>query len=138
MGVRLIVAFLLSPLMTSLVFVVAVAFRVGLAAAIGSIPVILLIHTPFAYLAMAVFGLPAFFIFRALGWSRFPVYIFAGAVFGFLACWLIAEFIIDWAIDPTDYIWSAIAGASSGLVFSLILFKLDLGALQQPSKSSDV
>jgi hypothetical protein len=123
MGIRIIAAFLLSPLMTPFVFILTIASRENLVVALESIPLLLLIYTPFAYVAMVVFGLPAFLLFRALGWSRFPTYIFAGALFGFITMWLIAKFIVDWTIDPTDYIWAAVAGASSGMVFSLILFK---------------
>lgn len=136
MTTRIIAAFLLSPLMTPLVFILTVACREGLVDALDSIPLILLIYTPFAYLAMVIFGLPAFLVFRALGLSTFPAYIIAGALFGLITTWLIAKFIFDWTIDPADYIWSAAAGASTGMMFSLIVFRLNSGAIPRPSRSA--
>src|SRR3982750_2324390 len=87
---RIILAFLIAPLMTPVVFIVAALVQGNF-----HMPEQILSYSQlyglFAYLATAIFGIPAFFIYRALKWSNVFLFIMGGAVIGFIVSLFILE-----------------------------------------------
>ena len=80
----------------------------------------------FAYGATVLFGIPAYFLYRALNLSHVVLFVLGGAVIGFIVSLFILESI------PLAYFiqslggrsWFALAGALSALAFRMILFGL--------------
>jgi hypothetical protein len=121
MSRRLILAFLIAPLMTPLVFIVTVFSRNAPAASLKGICLIFLLYTPFAYLAEGLIGIPAFLLFRFFNWNGFVVYCCGGALIALLAMFLISKLFITWSVPGGDFAWCMVAGAISALAFRLIV-----------------
>jgi hypothetical protein len=124
---RLILAFLVSPLMTPLTFLVTVAYRGDVSAHPQAILVIFTIHTPIAYLVAAVLGIPAFLLFRRWGWNHALFYVLGGAIIGLITALVIFGLLTGWSVLPGDYGWCSVAGGLSALVFWTILFGIKAG-----------
>ena len=77
----------------------------------------------FAYFAAIIFGVPAFFIYRALKWTNIFLFILGGASIGFI---MSVPFFGQYRVE--GYIWCAFAGALSALVFRIILYGLNFKA----------
>ena len=123
---RIILAFLVAPLMTPVVFIVVDSVR-GLSHMPERILGYFLLYGPFAYLATAIFGIPAYFLFRALRWNNALLFVLGGAVIGLIVSFLLlnwhpaAGFFWFWFAEK---LWCTLAGALSALVFRMILFDL--------------
>src|SRR5689334_16250255 len=122
---KIVLAFVISPLATPLVFLVAIACRVGVGPSPAYIPFSFLIYTPFAYIAMALLGLPAFFLYCSKGWSNPVLYVLGGMAIGLLCAWVILGYGVSWQVDSVDYLWCVMAGGVSAIVFWLIIYKLE-------------
>jgi hypothetical protein len=74
----------------------------------------------FAYAATVLFGIPAFFLFRANRWTNIFLYVLAGGLIGLLVS-VILNYRISFDVFALEYRgWWAIAGASSALVFRML------------------
>ena len=75
----------------------------------------------FAYLATALFGIPAYIVFRALRWTRLFSFLVGGACIGLVASLFIMGFPFDDSLDRLgERAWCALAGALSALMFRII------------------
>jgi hypothetical protein len=121
-GKKIFLAFLTAPLMTPFMFMV-VGFMDGNLSLPSDIPRYLVPYGVFAYLATILFGVPAFFLFRALRWSHTLLFVLGGAVIGFIVSFFILESYSAEVFWNTlgGRLWCALAGALSALVFRLIL-----------------
>jgi hypothetical protein len=117
---RIIAAFILAPLMTPLTFIIAAFLRGNPLSSAHDLGVIFVIYTPFAYLAVLVFGIPAFFLFRFLGFNGVIVHLLAGAAIGLVVSLFIFQVVVSWSVARGDYAWCAVAGGISALMFWLI------------------
>ncbi len=114
---RLLLAFVLSPLTMPLMWAALAAYW---GVSYGEIQMgIGFIFMPAAYAAATVFGLPIFFLYRALGWKNVFMYISGGVAMG--SATGVALGALEWEIDLTTLALCSAAGASSGLVCWLIL-----------------
>jgi hypothetical protein len=74
----------------------------------------------FAYGATLLFGVPAFFLFRARCWSNVFLYVFVGGLIGLLVS-VILNYPISSAELGLEYRgWCAAGGALSALVFRML------------------
>jgi hypothetical protein len=119
---RVTTAFLLSPLATPLVFMLDSTLRGRLS--FEEIPLYFVLHGFFAYLAVLLFGLPAFFIYHALRWTSSLIFLLCGGLVGFVISLLFIP-TIDHAspfiFTLNDRMWFVFAGALSALLFRLLL-----------------
>ncbi|MDH3214849.1 MAG: hypothetical protein OEN01_00995 [Candidatus Krumholzibacteria bacterium] len=114
---RIILGFLLAPLMTPLTFTLAGPF------AFGESPLSwddwllgpLLLTGPFAYVIALVLGVPAYFVLRSRGWLTLRLVSLLGATAGVLAGLLIAG---DTFVPLITV--CALAGGLSAVVFWMI------------------
>jgi hypothetical protein len=122
---RTIVAFLIAPLMTPLVLLGADQLR-GAAFNLSEQLGAFVFLSGFAYAATVVFGVPAYFLYRALNWSQVALFILGGAVIGFIVSLFILESIpFAYFIQSLEgRSWFVFAGALSALTFRMILFGL--------------
>ena len=67
--IRIVAAFLIAPLATPLTFIVMGFIRTGGFNA-DEVRIVVIIIGMYAYLAVIVLGIPAFFIFRAMHWKN--------------------------------------------------------------------
>jgi hypothetical protein len=118
---RLLIAFLVAPLFTPLVFTVTVFSRNARAASWKPVAVIFLLYTPFAYLAEALFGIPVLLIYRFLNWRSFFAYGSGGAMIGLIAMLVVSKLLIVWSVAPGDFVWCIVAGVISALAFRFLL-----------------
>lgn len=116
---RLLLAFLVAPLLTPLVFIVTVFSRNGPATSLKEIAVIFLLYAPFAYLAETLFGVPVFLLYRFLNWKSFVAYGMAGAMIGLIAMLVVSRRFVVWRASG-DFVWCVVAGVVSALAFRLI------------------
>ena len=116
---RVTFAFLLSPLATPLTFIAFARVEgtyqpeqfLGYVRFIGF----------FAYLAAMFFGMPAFLLFRALGWTSVFSHALGGAAIGFL----VSAFLFGLSLDtPWERAVFIAAGCLSAITFRLILSDL--------------
>ena len=121
---RLVLAFLVSPLMTPLTFIVTVAYRGDISSRPEVIPVVFALYTPFAYLVAAALGIPAFLLFRRLGLNHLLFYVLGGAAIGLITALVILGLLTSWSVLLGDYVWCSVAGALSASMFWMILFGL--------------
>jgi hypothetical protein len=119
---RVILALLLSPLMTPLIFLVVVFSRRGVMSPLSLVLAVFALYAPFAYLATAVLGIPAFLMFRYLGWKNAFAFILGGMIIGFATALIVFQFFTDWSVLRGDYVWCAVAGGSSAFVFWVVLY----------------
>lgn len=119
---RVILALLVSPLMTLLTFLVAVSSRRGVMPLSNLVPIVFVLYAPFAYLATAILGIPTFLVFRALGWKNPYAFILAGIIIGLATAFIVFQFFTAWSVLEGDYIWCAMAGGFSAFVFWGILY----------------
>ena len=125
---RIIVAFLVAPLMTPIVFIIAALVN-GVFDMPEQIPGYFLLYGSFAYLAATIFGIPAYFLYRALDWTNILLFIVGGAIIGFMFSFFIIEgypAYIFW-LRLGDRLWCVLAGGLSALVFRMILSGLNFG-----------
>src|ERR1700682_2432362 len=80
---RIIAAFLIAPLATPLTFIVLGFIRTGGFNA-DEIRIIVILIGLYAYLAVVVLGIPAFFIFRAMHWKNPVLFAIGGLLIGFV------------------------------------------------------
>jgi tetrahydromethanopterin S-methyltransferase subunit C len=74
----------------------------------------------FAYAARALFGIPAFFLFRAYRWTSVFVYVLVGALIGLLVS-IIINHPVSFDVPSLEYRgWCAAAGALSALQFRVL------------------
>jgi hypothetical protein len=78
---RLLLASVVAPLVMPAMIAVG-AMSQGMPA--GEVQLSLLFYVPFAYLAAASFGVPMFWLFKALGWDRSAAHVVGGALVGAL------------------------------------------------------
>ena len=116
---RIIAAFLVAPLMTPLVLLGADQLHgapFNLAEQLGAFVFV----SGFAYGATVLFGIPAFFLFRAKRWTNFFLYVLVGGLIGLLVS-LILNYPISFDVLGLEYRgWWALAGALSALVFRML------------------
>ena len=116
---RIIAGFLFAPLMTPATLVVAASLRGNPLSSAHDLLAIFAIYAPFAYLAVLIFGLPAFFLFRFLGFKGVMVHLLAGATIGLVVSLFVFRVVVGWSVASGDYAWCVVAGAMSALVFWL-------------------
>ncbi len=80
---RIIAAFMIAPLATPLTFVVLGFIRTGGFNA-DEVRIIVIFFGLYAYLAVVVLGIPAFFIFRAMHWKNPVLFAIGGIIIGFV------------------------------------------------------
>ncbi len=95
---RLIIAFTVSPLVTPLVLSVF-DYTEGYYSSFG-------VYALFAYLAVLLFGLPAFLIYRALRWTNSVLFVLGGGLIGYLVSMFIFE-----GYRVKEHLWCAVAGS---------------------------
>jgi hypothetical protein len=123
---RIILAFLVAPLVTPVVFIVEASLSRGLPLS-EQIPGYFLLYGLFAYIATAALGIPAYFLFRALRWSSVILFVLGGGAIAFIFSFFIFEGYpanIFW-IRLGDRLWCVLAGGLSALVFRMILLNLE-------------
>jgi hypothetical protein len=115
---RIIIAFLIAPLMTPLVFTIFEYLNEN--------SPLFLAYGIVAYLAVIILGIPAFFFYRELKWTNVFLFILGGAVIGFIvSLFLFESYPLEYFLQfLEERIWCVVAGALSALVFRLILFGL--------------
>ena len=117
---RLLLAFLVAPLLTPLVFIVTVFSRNGAAASLKGIAFIFVLYSPFAYLAETLFGVPVFLLYRFFNWKSFVAYGISGAMIGLIAMLVVSRIFIVWSVASGDFLWCVVAGVVSALAFRLV------------------
>jgi hypothetical protein len=80
----------------------------------------LIAYGVFAYLAAIIFGVPAFFIYRALKWTNIFLFVLGGALIGLIFSLPVFD---EYAVDGR--VWGAVAGALSALMFRIIVYGLN-------------
>jgi hypothetical protein len=130
---RTILAFLVAPLMTPLVFCASdLMFRFfgpKYPIPIAFDPTLYILIGVYAYLATAVFGVPMYFLFRALHLRNMLLFVVGGAVIGSIVSFiLIHSYPLFGFWTMVDRVGFALAGALSALAFRLILFRLNFDA----------
>ena len=119
---RITVAFLISPLATPMVFMLDAALRGRFS--VEDVPFYLAINGFFAYLAVLLFGFPAYFIYRALRWTSPLLFVLCGGLIGFIVSLLFiptTDHASPFVFTLNDRMWFVIAGASSAVLFRLLL-----------------
>ena len=108
---RVIIAFVLAPLMTPLVLTIF-DYAEGYVSSFG-------VYALFAYLAIIVLGLPAFLAYRALRWTNPFLFVFGGALIGYVVSLFIFE-----GYRVKEHLWCALAASLSALMFRIIVYGL--------------
>src|SRR5262249_34346020 len=88
-GKNILLGFLVSPLLTPATFFFAAVIRRGINDPVSLLPMVFILYAPFAYSATLVIGLPAFLIYRRLGWERLICYSTGGAAIDLLTAFLL-------------------------------------------------
>ncbi len=107
--------------MTPITFIVLAAARGNPVTSFSDLWAMFVVYAPFAYLAVVVCGIPAFVLFRFLHFENVVAYVFCGAAIGTAMALFVSKFVVIWNVASSDYIWCAIAGGVSALVFWLII-----------------
>ena len=119
---RTILAFLIAPLMTPLFFgayhLLYALFGPEYPIGFGFHPWIYAFIGVYAYLVTVVFGVPAFFIFRASGWTNVFSFVGVGAFIGFV----VSLMTVYNGASLMESVFFTLAGALSAFVFRVILF----------------
>ena len=119
---RIITAFLVAPLTTPVVLLGADHLKgtpFNLETDLG----LFVFVAGFAYMATALFGIPAFFIFRIKHWTNILLYVLVGGLVG-----LIVSVILDASFDVVNVrfrLLYVVAGGSSALVFRMLSGEFD-------------
>ena len=131
---RVVLAFLVAPLMTPVVFMAFDLFE-GRLVLLNQVPFYFMTYGVFAYLATAVFGTGAFFLFRLFKWNNVILFVAGGAMIGLVVSLFIMEggSMSSFARRIEERLVCALAGGLSALVFRMVLSKLDLGTAQPSS-----
>jgi hypothetical protein len=117
---RTIAAFLVAPLMTPFVILLSDQSH-GAPFNLAEQFIAFLFIAAFAYAATVLFGIPAFFLFRAKRWTNVFLYMLTGGVIGLLFSVLL-NYRISFNVLALEYrAWWAIAGSFSALVFRIVL-----------------
>lgn len=115
-------AFLISPLATPLVFMLwgmqqgVFLFR--------DAPAYLIVHGFCAYLAVLLFGYPAYMIYREMRWTNPLLFMLFGGLIGFIASIMFGQTFDETAtflFRLNDSMWFVSAGAVPALIFRLLL-----------------
>jgi len=124
---RIIIAFLVAPLVTPVVL--------ELFARLEGSSTFPFITGVVAYLATIVFGVPAFFIYRALKWTNVFLFVLGGAIIGFVVTLFVFEsYTVEYFLQFLQVrVWCVLAGALSALMFRLILFRLSFNGAHVPA-----
>jgi hypothetical protein len=121
---NILLAFFVSPLLTPATLFFTAASRSGISDPVSLFPMVFTLYAPFAYSATLIIGLPAFLIYKRLGWDRLICYSTGGAALGLLTAFLLFTFAISWPVNTADYVWCALAGAVSATFFWVAIFKV--------------
>lgn len=113
-------AFLLAPLATPLVFLLVGIIQPGRTNTLAMAPDYIAVYGPFAYAAALTFGLLAYAL-RPRDWDAWPYYfVIGGGSIGLITAGVLYLFAgVRWA-GPGLFGLSSLAGAVSGLCFWLI------------------
>jgi hypothetical protein len=116
---RVIAAFLIAPLMTPLVFLAADLSH-GMLLNLAELPAYFFVVGGFAYGATALFGIPAFLLFRAKRWNNVLLYGLVGSLIGLLVS-VIMNYPVYFSGLSFEYRgWHGVAGALSALMFRML------------------
>jgi hypothetical protein len=121
---RTITAFLVAPLITPLVLTVF-DYTEGYAPSFVA-------YALFAYLAVIILGLPAFLVYRALRWTNPFLFVFGGALIGYVVSLFIFE-----GYRVKEHLWCALAAALSALVFRIIVYGISFKGTKTVSMESE-
>ena len=116
---RIAGAFLVAPLMTPIVLLGADQLHgapFNLTEQAGAFVFV----SGFAYAATLLFGIPAFFLFRAKRWGSILLYVLVGGLIGLLVSVILNYRISVDALALEYRGWWAMAGALSALVFRIL------------------
>ena len=119
---RLLLAFLLSPLIASLTFIIVIIFNNDDGFSFSDIPIIFIVYSCFSYFAALVFGTPIVILFKILKLENIFTSILSGGIVGMITAFFISKLNLSISADFLDYLVCIVAGAMSGLVFWLILY----------------
>jgi hypothetical protein len=122
--IRLYLAFLVSPLVLPLAIIVYGMLHNPFH---KDIIVGIITLTPLYYFAALIFGVPMFFLYRALGWENVFAYILGGVIIGSVSAFLFFSLLDYWGqsnAKPELGVLSgmAIVGGLSALVAWLFLY----------------
>ena len=118
MNRRLIAAFLAAPLITSAVFAAALSSSTT---SLKSLVIILLLYAAVAFIAEAVLGLPAYFIYRRFHWQGFIAYGLGGTVIGLISILFVAIIYSPFTrVTLGEFALCILAGAIAGLSFRFV------------------
>ena len=120
MARRLLLAFVVAPLFTPLVFIFTTFSRNALRPSLTEVAIIFSLYAPFAYLAEVLFGIPAFFLYRFFAWKSLLAYGIGGATIGLIAATAMLKFFNPWSVASGDFVWCLAAGVASALAFRFI------------------
>ena len=112
---KLILAFLIAPLVTPLV-IMSTSLLLEPPFPLEEVGSWFIAVAVFAYLATAVFGIPAFLIYRWLKWTHPLLYVLGGGVIGAAVSIILNRSAVS--------IIFVVAGALSGLVFRVLIGRI--------------
>jgi hypothetical protein len=116
---RIIAGFLIAPLITPLVLLGVAQLKTEELDLVG-LQGIFIFVAMFAYAATILFGLPAFFLFRARRWNNMILYVLAGGLIGLLVSLILnPQLSVDVAVLESRGL-CVLGGASSALGFRLL------------------
>jgi hypothetical protein len=121
--IRIVAAFLIAPLATPLMFIILGLIRTGGINA-DEVRIVVIIIGMYAYLAVIVLGVPAFFIFRALHWKSPVLFAIGGMIIGFVVSLIFDGWISAYypQHDMVNRLWTYVLPTTlSALVFRGIL-----------------
>jgi hypothetical protein len=116
---RIIAAFLIAPLITPLVLLGVAQLKTQEFDLVG-LQGIFMFFAMFAYAATILFGIPAFFLFRAQRWNNMLLYVLAGGLIGLLVSLILnPRLSVDVPVLESRGL-CVLGGASSALGFRLL------------------
>jgi hypothetical protein len=75
----------------------------------------------FAYMATALFGVPAFYLFRIRRWTNILVYVLAGLLVGLIVSVMLNAWLSSFdSLDLGLHLSRMVAGGSSALMFRMV------------------
>jgi hypothetical protein len=118
MNRRLIAAFLAAPLITSAVFGAALFSSTK---SLKGVVIIFLLYAAVAFIAEAILGLPAYFIYRRFHWEGFIAYGLGGTVIGLISILFVAIIYSPFTrVTLGEFALCVLAGAIAGLSFRFV------------------
>jgi hypothetical protein len=116
---RVIIAFGVAPLMTPIVLL-GVARGDGPPFSLKRDLALFVFVAGFAYVATALFGVPAFFLFRTKRWTNVFLYVFVGGLIGLAVSVVINQRVSFSFWDQEFRLRCMLAAALSALVFRML------------------